>query len=75
MMVVVVVVAAVIVAVVAVVMAVTAATIYGLLVNTIIVRMKTMNVAMFVVLRLACTYDVGRYVLFILTVAGGTKKK
>ena len=42
--------------------------VYGPLVNTIMVRMKMMNAAIFVVLRLTCTYkyDVGRYVLLVL---------
>ena len=70
----------VVVAAVAVVMAVAeamAATVYGYepLVDTIMVRVKIMNVDVFVVLRFACTYDVERYVLFVLTVAAGTKKK
>ena len=59
---------AVVAAAVAVVMAVTeaiAATVYGYepLIDTIMVRVKIMNVDVFVVLRFACTYDVERYVV------------
>jgi len=59
---------AVVAAAVAVVMAVAeamAATVYGYepLVDTIMVRVKIMNVDVFVVLRFACTYDVERYVV------------
>ena len=39
---------------------------YGPLVDTIMVRMKIMNVAVYVVLRLACMCDIGRYVLLVL---------
>ena len=38
------------------------AMVYRPLVNTIMVGIKTMNVAVVVVMRLACTYDAGRYV-------------
>ena len=50
-------------------------TVYGPLVDASIVRLKIMNVAVFVVLRLACTYDVGRYVILVLTVPCGTVQK
>ena len=66
---------AVIVAVVVVAAAMTAR-VYRPLVDTIMVGMKSMNVAVLVVLRLACTHDVGRYVLLVPTVlSGGTNNK
>ena len=43
-------------------------------VDTIMSWMKIMNVVVFVVLRLACMYDVGRYVFFGLTVPVGKKE-
>ena len=56
-------------AVVAVVTAVTAdmvMTLYGPLVDAIMVWMDIMNVSVFVIFCFACTYDVGRYVLLVL---------
>ena len=56
------------------VVSVMAATVYVPLVDTLMILMKSMNVAGIVVLRLSGTYDLGRYVLLVLTVPGGTKK-
>ena len=39
-----------------------------------LVRMKIMNVAVFVMLYLVCRCDVERYVLLVLIVPGGTKQ-
>ena len=56
------------------VMAAMRATVYELLIGTCMIQTKHMNVSVFVVVRLVCTYAVGRYVLLVPTVPGGINK-